>query len=107
MHGMHNAKRRKKLIDKFSHILTLCNVLLMNNLHDEELLDIQVQVHDIVKNLSCQSYQQRSLCQLKGFIDNQSQSHMFFQGLRPSYARSNVVQTKIGDDIVVDPAQGY
>ena len=28
---------------------------------------------------------------------------MFFQGLRPSYARSNVVQIKIGDDIVVDP----
>ena len=27
---------------------------------------------------------------------------MFFQGLRP-YAHSNVVQIKIGDDIVVDP----
>ena len=27
---------------------------------------------------------------------------MFFQGLRPPYARSNVVQIKIGDDIVVD-----
>ena len=27
---------------------------------------------------------------------------MFFQG-RPPYARSNVVQIKIGDDIVVDP----
>ena len=38
----------------------------------------------------------------EGFIDNQSQSHMFFQGLRPSYARSNVVQIKIGDGIIVD-----
>ena len=28
---------------------------------------------------------------------------MFFQGLRPSYARSNVVQIKIGDDIFVEP----
>ena len=28
---------------------------------------------------------------------------MFFPGLRPSYARSNVVQIKIGADIVVDP----
>ena len=71
MYGMTNAKRRKKL--------------LMNNPHDEELLDFQVQVQDIVKNLSCQSYQQTRLRQLKeGFIDNQSQSHMFFQGLRPS-----------------------
>ena len=104
MYGMTNAKRRKKLFDKFSHILTQCNVLLINNPHDEELLDFQVQVQDIVKNLSCQSYQRTRLCQLKeGFIDNQSQTHMFFQGLRPSYARSNVVQIKIGDDIVVDP----
>ena len=75
----------------------------MNNPHDEEIFYLQVQVEDIVKNLSCQSYQQTRLRQLEGFIDNQSQSHMFFQGLRPSYARSNVVQTKIGDDIVVDP----
>ena len=76
----------------------------MNNLHDEELLDLQVHVHDIVKNLSCQSYQKTRLCQLwEGFIDNQFQSHIFFQGLRPTYARSNVVQIKIGDDIVVDP----
>ena len=106
MYGMTNAKRRKKLIDKFSYILTRCNVLLMNNPHDEELLDVQVQVQDIVKNLSCQSYQQTRLRQLKeGFIDNQSQSHMFFQGLRPPYARSNVVQIKIGDDFVVDPVK--
>ena len=28
---------------------------------------------------------------------------MFFQGLRPSYACSNAVQIKIGDDSVVDP----
>ena len=35
MYGMTNDKRRKKLIDKFPHILTRCNVLLMNNLHDE------------------------------------------------------------------------
>ena len=42
MYGMTNAKRRKKLIDKFSYILTRCNVLLMNNPHDEEHLDVQV-----------------------------------------------------------------
>ena len=44
MYGMTNAKRPKKWIDKFSYILTRCNVLLMNNPHDEELLDLQVQV---------------------------------------------------------------
>ena len=27
---------------------------------------------------------------------------MYFQGLRPSYACLNVLQTKIGDDIVVN-----
>ena len=58
MSGITNAKRHKKLIDKFSYILMRCNVLLMNNPHDEELLDVQVQVQDIVNNLSCQSYQQ-------------------------------------------------
>ena len=69
MYGMTNAKRRKKLIDKFSHILTRCNVFLMNNPHHEELLDIQVQVQDIVKNSSCQSYQETRLRQLKeGFM---------------------------------------
>ena len=73
MYGMTNAKRRKKLIDKFSYIVTRCNVLLINNPHDEELLDVQ--------------------------------SHIFFQGLSPPYARSNVVQIKIGDDIVVDPVK--
>ena len=31
-----------QLIDQSSNILTLCNVLFMHNLHDEELLDIQV-----------------------------------------------------------------
>ena len=101
MYGMPNAKGRK--LDKFLYFLTRCNVLLMNNPHDEELLDLQVQTQDIVKNLACQSYQQTRLCPLKeGFIDNQSQSHMLFQGLRPSYAHSNVVQIKIGDDIIVD-----
>ena len=44
----------------------------MNNPHDEELLDLRVQVQDIVKNLSSQSYQKIRLCQLgEGFIDNQ------------------------------------
>ena len=72
MYGMANVKRLKKMIYKFLHILTRCNVLLMNNPHDEELLDVQVQVQDIVKNLSCQSYQQTRLRQLKErFTDNQ------------------------------------
>ena len=58
----------------------------------------------IVKNLYCRSYQKTRPRQLQeGFIDNQSQSHMYFQGLRPSYASSNVVKIKIRDDIVVDP----
>ena len=57
MYSMTNAKKQKQLIDKFSHILTRCNVLWINNLHDEELLELQAQVEDIVKNLSCQSYQ--------------------------------------------------
>ena len=56
IYGMTNAKRRKKLIDKFSYILTRCNVLSMNNPHIEELLDLHIQVQDIVKILSCQSY---------------------------------------------------
>ena len=81
-------KRHKHLIDRFSHILTQCNVLLMNILHDEELLDRQVQLQDIVKNLYCQSYQKARLHQLQEkFIDNQSQSQMFLQVLRQSYAR--------------------
>ena len=42
MYGMTNAKRRKQLINTFSHILTRCNVLLMNIPHDEELLDSRV-----------------------------------------------------------------
>ena len=61
---MVNAKRHKQLIDKFSHILTHCNVLLMNNPHDKELLHLQVQLQDIVKNLYCQSYQNAKLRQL-------------------------------------------
>ena len=44
------------MIDKFSRIFTRCNVLLMNHLHVVELLDLQVQLQDIVKNLYCQSY---------------------------------------------------
>ena len=80
MYGMTNSKNRKQLTDKFSHIPTRCNILLMNNPHDKELLDLHIQLQDIVKNLYYQSYQRAIIHQFqKGFIDNQSQSHMFFQ----------------------------
>ena len=62
MYDMMIAKICKQLIDKFSHILTRCNVLLMNDPHDEELLDLQVQLQDIVEYLYCQSYQKASVC---------------------------------------------
>ena len=38
-----------------------------------------------------------------GLIDNQCQSHLFFQALHPTYARSNVVYVKQGDEWIVDP----
>ena len=37
-------------------------------------------------------------------IDNQCQSHLFFQALHPTYARSNVVHMKQGDEWIVDPS---
>ena len=39
-----------------------------------------------------------------GLIDNQCPSHLFFQALHPTYARSNVVHVKQGDEWIVDPS---
>ena len=38
-----------------------------------------------------------------GLIDKQCQSHLFFQALHPTYARSNVVHVKQGDEWIMDP----
>ena len=104
MYGLNHAQRRRHLIREFSHVLGRCTAALMYAPHDEELLDVQCQLQDIIRYLTCQSYQSAKLRQLQdGIIDNQSQSHRFFQELYPSYARYNVVQVKQGVDLIVDP----
>ena len=66
---------------------------------DEELLDIQSQLHVIISQLQCQSYHYAKMRQLRdGLIDNQCQSHLFFQVLHPTYVRSIVVHVKQGYD---------
>ena len=56
---------------------------------DEELLDIQSQLQDIISQLQSQSYSYAKMRQLRDrLIDNQCQSHLFFQALHPTYARS-------------------
>ena len=104
MYGLNHAQRRRHLITEFSHVLGRCTAALMYAPHDEELLDVQCQLHDIIRYLTCQSYQSTKLSQLQdGIIDNQSRSHRFFPKSYPSYARYNVVQVKQGVDLIVDP----
>ena len=40
---------------------------------------------------------------MDGLKDNQCQSHLFFQALQPTYARSNVVHVKQAEELIVDP----
>ena len=83
MSSIINAKRHKQIIDNFSPILTGCNILLMNNPHDKEHLDLQVQLENNVKNFygqSCQKARRHQL--LEGFIDNRSQYHMSFSRIK-------------------------
>ena len=48
---------------------------------------------------ACQSYRYAKMRQLRdGIIDNQCQSHLLFQALYPTYARS-------GDEWIVDPTK--
>ena len=99
MYGVTNAQRRQGLLRRFSQVLSRCNALLIHAPLDEELLDIQSQLHDIISQLQCQSYRHAKMRQLRdGLIDNQCQSHLFFQALHPTYARSNVVHVKQGDE---------
>ena len=63
---------------KFSQVLSRCNALLIHAPLDEELLDIQSQLHAIISQLQCQSYRYAKMRQLRdGLIDNQCQSHFF------------------------------
>ena len=67
-------------------------------------MNIQSQLHVIISQLQCQSYRYAKMRQLRdGLIDNQRQPHLFFQALHPTYARSNVVHVKQGDELRVDP----
>ena len=71
---------------------------------DEELLDIQSQLHVFISQLQCQSYCYAKMRQLRdGLIDYQCQSHLFFQASHPTYARSNVVRVKQGYEWIMDP----
>ena len=71
---------------------------------DEELLDIKSQLHAIISQLQCQRFRYAKMRQLRdGLINNQCQSHLFFQALHPNYARSNVVHVKQGNEWIVDP----
>ena len=56
MYGVTNAQRRRGLLLKFSQVLSRCNALLIRAPLDEELLDIQSQLHVIISQLQCQSY---------------------------------------------------
>ena len=57
-----------------------------------------------ISQLQCQSHRYATMRQLRdGLIDNQCQSHLFFQALHPTYARSNVVHVKRRDEWIVDP----
>ena len=62
---------------KFSQVLSRCNALLIHAPLDEELLDIQSQYDAII-------FQMRQL--RDELIDNQCESHLFFQALHPTYA---------------------
>ena len=67
-------------------------------------MDIQSQLHSIISQLQCQSYRYAKMRQLRDeLIDNQCQSHLFFQELHPNYAPSNVVHVKQGNEWIVDP----
>ena len=44
MYCLTNVKTHTIVLYKYSHILTQCNVLLIYNLHDDDLLDRQVQL---------------------------------------------------------------
>ena len=98
MYGVSNAQQRRGLIRQFSQVLSRCNAL------DEELLDIQSQLHAIISQLQCQSYSYTNMRQLRDpLIDNQCQSHLFLQALYTIYAQSNVVHVKQRDKWIVDP----
>ena len=67
MYGVTNA-----LLTLFSQVLSRCNALLIHAPLDEELLDIQSELHDIISQLQCQSYRYAKMRQLRdGLIDNQ------------------------------------
>ena len=70
-----------------SQVLSRCNALLNHALLDKELLDIHSQSYVIICQLQCQIYRYAKMQQLRdGLINNQCQSHLFFQMLHPSYA---------------------
>ena len=53
-------------------------LLMQYNPHDEDLLDLQVQLQEIVKNLSCQSYQKAQLHQLQEELINIGHNVIWF-----------------------------
>ena len=76
IYGVTNAQRRRGLLRRFSQVLSRCNALLIHAPLDEELLDIQSQLHDIISQLQCQSYRYAKMRQLRdGLIDNQCPSN--------------------------------
>ena len=50
MYGLTNAQRRRGFLGQCSDILVRCNSLLMKAPLDEELVDLQSQLHDIIKH---------------------------------------------------------
>ena len=65
MYGVTNAQRRRGLLRQFSQVLSRCNALLIHAPLDEELLDIQSQLHVIISQLQCQSYHYAKMQQLR------------------------------------------
>ena len=53
MYGVTNAQRRRGLLRRFSQVRSRCNALLIHPPLDEELLDIQRQLHAIISQLQC------------------------------------------------------
>ena len=54
VYGITNARRRRVILRQFSQVLSRCNALLIHAPLDDELLDIQSQLHVIISQLQCQ-----------------------------------------------------